>query len=100
MGWLLLGFALLLTVSGVISSYVTYGLVVRPGALPAANLSARVYGPLIYVSLAIIGFVVLLTPTVRPRHGAGAGGDGCPPAPWPWCWSRPRWRRGRWTRCA
>ena len=65
-GWLLLGFALLLTASGVISSYVTYGLVVRPGALPAANLSARLYGPLIYLSLAIIGFVLLLTPTGSP----------------------------------
>jgi hypothetical protein len=65
-GWLLLGFALLLTASGVISSYVTYGLVVRPGALPAANLYARVYGPLIYLSLAIIGFILLLTPTGSP----------------------------------
>jgi hypothetical protein len=65
-GWLLLGFALLLTASGVISSYVTYGLVVRPGALPAADLSARLYGPLIYLSLAIIGFVLLLTPTGSP----------------------------------
>jgi hypothetical protein len=35
-GWLLLGFALSLTASGVISSYVTYGLLARPGALPAA----------------------------------------------------------------
>ena len=65
-GWLLLGFALLLTASGVISSYVTYGLVVRPGALPAADLSARLYGSLIYLSLAIIGFVLLLTPTGSP----------------------------------
>jgi hypothetical protein len=65
-GWLLLGFALSLTASGVISSYVTYGLVVRPGALPAANLYARVYGPLIYLSLAIIGFILLLTPTGSP----------------------------------
>ena len=42
-GWLLLGFALSLTASGVIYSYVTYGLVARPGALPAAHLAAR-YG--------------------------------------------------------
>ena len=33
-GWLLLGFALSLTASGVIFSYVTYGLVARPGASP------------------------------------------------------------------
>jgi hypothetical protein len=65
-GWLLLGCALLLTASGVINSYVTYGLVVRPGALPAANLSARVYGPLICLALAMLGFILLLTPTGSP----------------------------------
>ena len=43
-GWLLLGFALALTASGVIFSYVTYGLVARPGALPAATV-ARYYQP-------------------------------------------------------
>src|SRR5687768_9723271 len=42
-GWLLLGFALSLTASGVIFSYVTYGLVARPGALPAAATVARYY---------------------------------------------------------
>ena len=41
-GWLLLGFALSLTASGVITSYVTYGLVARPGALPAAALGSRI----------------------------------------------------------
>ena len=34
-GWLLLGFALSLTASGVIAASVTYGLLARPGALPA-----------------------------------------------------------------
>ena len=42
-GWLLLGFAGSLTASGVISSYMTYGLLVRPGALPAAASVARYY---------------------------------------------------------
>jgi hypothetical protein len=65
-GWLLLGFALSLTASGVISSYVIYGLVARPGALPAADLYARAYGPLIYLALAILGFILLLTPTGSP----------------------------------
>ena len=65
-GWLLLGFALSLTASGVINSFVAYGLVVRPGALPAANLSARAYGPLICLALAILGFILLLTPTGSP----------------------------------
>lgn len=37
-----------------------------PRALPAANLSARAYGPLIYLALAILGFIPLLTPTGSP----------------------------------
>ena len=40
-GWLLLGFALSQTASGVISSYVNYGLLAHPGALPAAPVLAR-----------------------------------------------------------
>ena len=65
-GWLLLGLGLMMTTSSLAAGYVPYGLVVRPGALPAANLYARLYGPLIYLSLAIIGFVLLLTPTGSP----------------------------------
>ena len=42
-GWLLLGFALSLTASGVNNSYLIYGLLARPGALPAAHLVARYY---------------------------------------------------------
>src|SRR5215216_6800714 len=37
-GWLLLGFALSLTASGVINSYLIYGLLARPGALSAAHV--------------------------------------------------------------
>jgi hypothetical protein len=65
-GWLLLGFALSLTASGVISSSVTYGLVARPGALPAANVAARLYPVTIAAGLAMVGFVLLLTPTGSP----------------------------------
>ena len=65
-GWLLLGFALALTASGVTSSYVTYGLVARPGALPAANVAARLYPVTIAAGLAVVGFVLLLTPTGSP----------------------------------
>ncbi len=65
-GWLLLGFALALTASGVTSSYVTYGLVARPGALPAANVAARLYPVTIAAALAVVGFVLLLTPTGSP----------------------------------
>jgi hypothetical protein len=62
-GWLLLGFALALTASAVIAAYVAYGLLARPGALPAAPAVARYYlatGP---GALALLSFVLLLTPT-------------------------------------
>src|SRR5215207_8455768 len=62
-GWLLLGFALSLTASGVISSYVTYGLVARPGALPAADTVARYYPATGAAALALLSLVLLLTPT-------------------------------------
>jgi hypothetical protein len=62
-GWLLLGFPLSLTASGVIASSVAYGLVARPGSLPAAHAVARYYlatGP---AALALLSLVLLLTPT-------------------------------------
>jgi hypothetical protein len=62
-GWLLLGFALSLTASGVISSYVIYGLLARPGALPAAATVARYYPATGAVALALLSLVLLLTPT-------------------------------------
>jgi hypothetical protein len=62
-GWLLLGFALSLTASGVISSYVNYGLVARPGALPAAHVVARYYPATGAAALALLSLVLLLTPT-------------------------------------
>jgi hypothetical protein len=62
-GWLLLGFALSLTASGVIFSYVTYGLVARPGALPAAAMVARYYPATGAAALALLSLVLLLTPT-------------------------------------
>jgi hypothetical protein len=65
-GWLLLGFALSLTASGVIFSYVTYGLVARPGALPAAATVARYYPATGAAALALLSLVLLLTPTGSP----------------------------------
>jgi hypothetical protein len=64
-GWLLLGFALALTASGVIASYVTYGLLARPGALPAAAGLARYYPTTGPTALALLSLVLLLT-TARP----------------------------------
>jgi hypothetical protein len=62
-GWLLLGFALSLTASGVIASYVAYGLLARPGALPAAATVARYYPATGSAALALLSLVLLLTPT-------------------------------------
>jgi hypothetical protein len=62
-GWLLLGFALSLTASGVIAHYVAYGLLARPGALPAAATVARYYPATGPAALALLSFVLLLTPT-------------------------------------
>jgi hypothetical protein len=62
-GWLLLGLGLLVVVNGVVSGYVNYGLLARPGALPAAGYLAGVSNGIQVLWLACVGFVLLLTPT-------------------------------------
>jgi hypothetical protein len=62
-GWLLLAVGLSVAGSGVADGYARYGLVARPGALPAARWVA-IYSPATtIVGLALVGFVLLLTPT-------------------------------------
>jgi hypothetical protein len=62
-GWLLLIVGLALNASGVAAAYAAYGLVARPGALPAAHAVARYSPALILTALPALSFVLLLTPT-------------------------------------
>jgi hypothetical protein len=62
-GWLLLTLGLSMAVGGVIAGYLPYTVIARPGALPGADLLARIYTPLTNLALAALGLVLLLTPT-------------------------------------
>jgi len=62
-GWLLLALGLSLIASGVASAYADYGLLARPGALPAAPSVALYLPATVVTALACLGFVLLLTPT-------------------------------------
>jgi hypothetical protein len=62
-GWLLLGLGLLVVVNGVVSGYVNYGVLARPGALPAASYLAGISHGIQVLWLACVSFVLLLTPT-------------------------------------
>jgi hypothetical protein len=62
-GWLLLGLGLSLTLWGLTFSYTRYGLVARPGALPAAGYLAGFHTGSTLVWLSCASFVLLLTPT-------------------------------------
>src|SRR5215207_6637428 len=61
-GWLLLAFTVLLVATGVAAAYGPYGLLARPGALPAAGFVAVYYPPFAVASLACLALVLLLTP--------------------------------------
>jgi hypothetical protein len=75
-GWLLLAFAVLLDATGVAAAYGPYGLLARPGALPAAGVVAVYYPPFAVASLTCLALVLLLTPT-----------GSLPSARWRW-WAR------------
>ena len=62
-GWLLLALGLSVTGSGVADGYARYGLVARPGVLPAARWVASYSPATTVIGLALVGFVLLLTPT-------------------------------------
>ena len=75
-GWLLLTLALSLATAGVTWEYAIYGLLARPGALPAAAYAVVVNGMIIFPLAASLGFTLLLTPT-----------GSLPSARWRW-WAR------------
>jgi hypothetical protein len=70
-GWLLLALGLCGTASGVFDGYARYGLLARPGALPAAHWVA-VYSPAtVYLGFVCVGLVLLLTPSGSLPMGSG-----------------------------
>jgi hypothetical protein len=62
-GWLLLTLGLSLAWAGVPPAYAAYGLLARPGALPAAHAVVRYWPVTVVTAQTALGFVLLLTPT-------------------------------------
>jgi hypothetical protein len=62
-GWLLVLLGLLIAAAGFTFSYSRYGLVARPGALPAADYLAGYATAGVFTYLSCLGFILLLTPT-------------------------------------
>jgi hypothetical protein len=62
-GWLLLALGLAVTASGVVDGYARYGLLARPGALPAAHWAATYSPATLHLGFVCVGFVLLLTPS-------------------------------------
>jgi hypothetical protein len=62
-GWLLLGLGLSLIAHHLTYGYTRYGLVARPGTLPAASYLAGFNNGIVLSWLSCAGFVLLLTPT-------------------------------------
>jgi hypothetical protein len=62
-GWLLLAVALSLTATAAAAQYLTWGLLVRPGALPGARWVSLYYSAIGYTAMTSIGLLLLVTPT-------------------------------------
>jgi hypothetical protein len=61
--WLLLGLGLLVPAHNGTSAYAHYGVMVRPGGLPAAAYVAGISNGLLFLTLSFVGFILLLTPS-------------------------------------
>jgi hypothetical protein len=62
-GWLLIGLGGSVALSAAATGYAHYGLLARPGTLPAAGYAAIYHGISVLLVAACLGFVLLLTPT-------------------------------------
>jgi hypothetical protein len=62
-GWLLLALGLSVVAAGVAQGYAGYGVQARPGSLPAARWVALYSDAIGIVWSALVGFILLLTPT-------------------------------------
>jgi cytochrome b subunit of formate dehydrogenase len=62
-GWLLLVVGVSLALGGVAPAYAAYGLLARPGALPAAHAVVRYWPVTVVTTQTAFSFVLLLTPT-------------------------------------
>jgi hypothetical protein len=62
-GWLVVALGLALVAAGLAFSYTRYGLVARPGAVPAADYLAGFANGTVFRYLSLAGWVLLLTPT-------------------------------------
>ena len=62
-GWLLLAFGWSINATGLAAGYAEYGLQIGPSALPAARYVGLCFPAILVTALALLGFVLLLTPT-------------------------------------
>jgi hypothetical protein len=62
-GWLLLGLGLTIALSALATGYAYYGVLARPGTLPAVAVAVQYQGVSALGAASCLGFVLLLTPT-------------------------------------
>ena len=62
-GWLVVALGLAVAASGFAFSYTRYGLVARPGAVPAAGYLAGFANGTVFLFISLTGWILLLTPT-------------------------------------